>query len=74
MTKSRPGVKEYSFLGLLLGTMAAIKLFLYVGPWVLIIPLQRCIRRHNRAMDPTLPDEVKHKIQYYIIGVIVEGL
>jgi len=43
LTKSRPGVKEYSFLGLLLGTMAAIKLFLYVGPWVLIIPLATAV-------------------------------
>jgi hypothetical protein len=75
LTKSRPGVKEYSFLGLLLGTMAAIKLFLYVGPWVLIIPLATAVLGGItvRWIQP-LPDEVKHKIQYYIIGVIVGAM
>lgn len=75
MTKSRPGVKEYSLLGLLLGTMAAIKLFLYIGPWVLTLPLATAVLGgiSVRWIQP-LPDEVKHKIQYYITGVIVGAM
>lgn len=75
MTKSRPGVKEYSLLGLLLGTMAAIKLFLYIGPWVLILPLVTGVLGgiSVRWIQP-LPEGVKHKIQYYITGVIVGAM
>lgn len=75
MTKSGPGVKEYCLLGLLLGTMAAIKLFLYVGPWVLaILPVTAVLGGISVRWIQPLPDEVKHKIQYYITGVIVGAM
>jgi len=65
-------VKEYVFLGLLLGTMAAIKLFLYIGPWVLLIlPVTAVVGGLSVRWIRPLPEEVKHNIQYYITGAIV---
>lgn len=75
MTKSRPSVKEYVLLGLLLGTMAVIKLFLYIGPWILLIlPAAAVLGGISVRWIRPLPEEVKHNIQYYITGGIVGAM
>lgn len=75
MIKSRPGVVEYSLLGLLLGMMAAIKLFLVIGPWVLAILLVTTILggMSVRWIQP-LSDKEKHTLGYYITGAIVGAM
>lgn len=75
MTKKRPGVIEYSLLGLLLGTLAAIKLFLNIGPWVLaIIPATAVLGGISVRWIQPLSDQVKHTLGYYITGVIVGAM
>lgn len=75
MTDRKPGVIEYSLLGLLLGLMAAIKLFLVIGPWVLAILLLTTVLGgiSVRWIQP-LPDQIKHMLQYYINGVIIGAI
>ena len=74
MTKSRPGVKEYSFWDCCWGRWQPLSCF-FMLEWVLIIPLATAVLGGItvRWIQP-LPDEVKHKIQYYIIGVIVGAM
>lgn len=72
LTKSRPGVAEYTLLGLLLGAMAVIKLFLIIGPWVLVIlPVTALLGGISVRWIRPLSEQVKHKLQYYITGLIV---
>lgn len=55
--------------------MAAIKLFLVIGPWVLAIILATTVLGGiSTRWIQLLSDQTKHTIQYYICGVIVGAM
>lgn len=75
MAKSRSGVSEYFLLGLLLGTMAVIKLYLVIGPWSLaILPVTAAAGGISVRWIQPLADELKHVLGHYITGAIVGAM